>query len=100
MDCCTERSIYCDDSKSLVARSGLRILDETSRSMYLLGVQEWSATTGLPVRHPLFFEWTKDPIRHSEDMLTACGFDFVVRVTTCLFGSLVVSAMLHNLLQK
>lgn len=36
--------------------------------MYVLGVQEWSATTGLPVRHPLFFTWVRDPIVHAESL--------------------------------
>merc|ERR1719444_310665 len=99
MDCCTERSIYCDDSKSLVARSGLRILDSTSQSMYLLGVQEWSATTGLPVKHPLFFSWVKDPILHAENLNSACTVDFVTRLTCCLIISCVASVILHWLMR-
>merc|ERR1719444_56688 len=99
MDCCTERSIYCDDSKSLVARSGLRILDETSRSMYLLGVQEWSATTGLPVRHPLFFTWVIDPVSYPQELISTSDDVFWARLCYCFFVSLVFAFVLHIVLQ-
>uniref|UniRef100_A0A6V0G1Z0 Uncharacterized protein n=1 Tax=Zooxanthella nutricula TaxID=1333877 RepID=A0A6V0G1Z0_9DINO len=101
-DCCGADggTFDCADVNSLAARSGLRILDETSRSMYLLGVQEWSATTGLPVRHPLFFSWVKDPIMFEEGLAAQCSSDFVIRVTTCLFLSFILSYFLHAALQK
>lgn len=101
-DCCGPdgRNYRCGDVKSMIARSGLRILDSTSQSMYLLGVQEWSATTGLPVKHPLFFSWVKDPILHAENLKDACTIDFVTRLTYCLVASSIASVMLHTLLRK
>lgn len=70
INCCGEKgdSFTCSDAGSRMARSGARLLDDTARSMYLLAVQEWSATTGLPVRHPLFLHWVVDPIAHAEHL--------------------------------
>eukprot|EP00747_Dinoflagellata_sp_TGD_P162693 gnl/TRDRNA2_/TRDRNA2_180566_c0_seq1.p1 gnl/TRDRNA2_/TRDRNA2_180566_c0~~gnl/TRDRNA2_/TRDRNA2_180566_c0_seq1.p1 ORF type:complete len:339 (+),score=77.93 gnl/TRDRNA2_/TRDRNA2_180566_c0_seq1:68-1084(+) len=63
-DCCGDsgNDFTCTDVESALARSGNRLLDDNTRPMYLLAVQEWSASTGLPVRHPLFFSWVKDPL--------------------------------------
>lgn len=101
-DCCgtSGNTFDCGDVNAFTARSGLRILDDTSRSMYLLGVQEWSATTGLPVRHPLFFSWVKDPIMFAENLQDQCAADFITRITSCCFLTLVGSYFLHALLQK
>lgn len=101
-DCCgsSGNTFDCGDTNSLVARSGLRILDDSSRSMYLLGVQEWSATTGLPVRHPLFFRWTKDPILYEEILQKACTFTFAVRLVFCFVASLFGAFVVHSILQK
>mmetsp|Transcript_18169 Transcript_18169/g.51891 ORF Transcript_18169/g.51891 Transcript_18169/m.51891 type:complete len:310 (+) Transcript_18169:94-1023(+) len=101
-DCCGNdgRTFDCGDVDSFRARSGLRILDSMSRSMYLLGVQEWSATTGLPVRHPLFFSWAKDPIMYSDSLADGCMSKFLTCVVCCVFFCAVASYMLHSLLQK
>jgi len=101
-DCCgpSGNRFECGDVNSPVARSGMRILDDTSRSMFLLGVQEWSATTGLPVRHPLFFRWTSDPIRYTDGLKSACSTQFAIRLVICFFASLIAHLVMHTLLQK
>lgn len=63
-DCCGENgdTFSCGDAHSMVARSGMRVLDENYVSMYLLATQEWSASSGLPASNPLFFTWCADPL--------------------------------------
>merc|ERR1719473_1235451 len=43
------------------SRSGLRLLDSARRPMFKLAVDEWVAEYGVQAKHPLFFEWVKDP---------------------------------------
>jgi len=100
-DCCGKDggSFSCGQVQSTLARSGLRLLDDTSRSMYLLAVQEWSASTGIPVRHPLFFHWVKDPVLTIEAIYLDAWNDFWTRFAICLFTSLAVSVVVHGILQ-
>jgi len=102
VDCCGEEGneFHCADADSAYARSGMRALDENARSMYLLGVQEWSATTGLPVRHPLFFSWVIDPIAHPEGIIEDGHKLFLERVGYCFFTSFFAAYFIHILLQK
>lgn len=101
-DCCGRdgNTFNCGEVASRVARSGMRSLDDTARSMYLLAVQEWSATTGLPVRHPLFFNWVKDPLRYQSDIISNAWQDFWLHVTGYFVASLVFSFLLHAIMQK
>mmetsp|Transcript_83142 Transcript_83142/g.193129 ORF Transcript_83142/g.193129 Transcript_83142/m.193129 type:complete len:310 (-) Transcript_83142:91-1020(-) len=100
-DCCGRdgNSFTCGDVHSHLARSGVRLLDDTARSMYLLAVQEWSATTGLPVRHPVFFEWTRDPIMHQLSIIQEANQDFWYHVLGCFAVSLLVAFILHASMQ-
>jgi len=102
VDCCGPKGEHfeCGDTNSRIARSGLRELDTSSRPMYLLGVQEWSARTGLPVKHPLFFTWVKDPISHAEGVLTDSESAFIIRVGNCFFFSLIGAFAIHTFLQR
>eukprot|EP00405_Crypthecodinium_cohnii_P006493 CAMPEP_0194778874 /NCGR_PEP_ID=MMETSP0323_2-20130528/69438_1 /TAXON_ID=2866 ORGANISM="Crypthecodinium cohnii, Strain Seligo" /NCGR_SAMPLE_ID=MMETSP0323_2 /ASSEMBLY_ACC=CAM_ASM_000346 /LENGTH=171 /DNA_ID=CAMNT_0039716261 /DNA_START=119 /DNA_END=631 /DNA_ORIENTATION=- len=97
-NCCgiSGADFSCGDSLSGMAHSGLRSLDERSRSMYLLGVQEWSATNGIPVKHPLFFEWVKDPVSYIDELQVNGSIDFVYGTAMSFFLSLVASALSHN----
>merc|ERR1719401_332300 len=63
VDCCDAEgaSFHCGDSRQPTARAGLRVLDGNERAMYTLAVEQWSANTGKPVQHPLFFYWVEDP---------------------------------------
>ncbi|CAE7205045.1 SCN5A [Symbiodinium microadriaticum] len=67
-DCCgtTGTPFQCHDATSPFARSGLRIVEDNHKAMYQLAVQEWTATTGIPARNPLFFQWVVDPIAEEE----------------------------------
>lgn len=99
IDCCGD-TFYCDQSDSELARSGLRSLNEHHRAMYLLAVQEWSAATGLPVRHPVFFHWVKDPLSSMDNILSQATTDFTIWTLTCLGVSFVMSFFCHFILQK
>lgn len=88
-NCCGEsgNTFSCAEAGSNMARSGLRLLSDSDRSMYLLAVQQWSAKSGVPALHPLFFEWVSDPIvevqRH---MQTAWDIFFLALFTFVLFS--------------
>lgn len=101
-DCCGKdgNTFNCGDVNSRLSRSGLRLLDDTARSMYLLAVQEWSATTGLPVRHPVFFRWTQDPLIHLADVQSGAWQYFWLHTIGCLLVSFVMSFLLHAGMRK
>lgn len=100
-DCCGESgtAFQCGDMSSK-ARSGLRLLDDTSRAMYLLGVQEWSATTGIQVQHPVFFRWTKDPLAYREDLYSTGWSNFWFHITVCFIVAFTATFLLHSILRK
>jgi len=101
VDCCDGgKEFSCGDAHSRMARSGMRALDETNRAMYLLGVQEWSAMNGLPVHHPLFFTWVRDPIEVAKKLEKNCSRDYLARVITCFFAMLVAAYCCHAALKK
>lgn len=65
-DCCDPAGSNFKCASDVNARAGLRLLDEVERPFYLMAVQEWSAWTGLPVKHPLFFLWVQDPLEDAD----------------------------------
>lgn len=100
-DCCGESGAQfsCGDMNSK-ARSGLRLLDDTSRAMYLLGVQEWSATAGVRVDHPVFFRWTRDPLTYREETYNLGWSNFWFYVTICFVVSFIAAFMAHSALRR
>lgn len=100
-DCCGDSGAQftCGDMGSK-ARSGLRLLDDTSRAMYLLGVQEWSATAGVRVDHPLFFRWSRDPITYREETYNLGWSNFWFYVTICFVASFIATFMIHSVLRR
>lgn len=100
-DCCDRGGAFtCDDAGSEVARSGLRLLDDSSRAMYLLAVQEWSAGTGIPVRHPIFFRWVKDPIVAEENDYAAIWQEYTLFCVVFFFASAAASFTILHILMK
>lgn len=95
-NCCGEsgNKFECSAATSSVSRSGMRLLNDRDRSMYLLAVQEWAASAGLPVRHPLFFEWVKDPLKEVDDY-NSKGWDaFATNLLLCFLFSIIGSFLL------
>jgi len=63
-DCCGTAGtpFNCGDSLAYSVSAGLRLLADNERAMYQLAVQEWTATTGLVSKHPMFLIWVQDPL--------------------------------------
>lgn len=98
-DCCGDQGtkFRCGDTSK--ARSGLRLLDDTSRSMYLLGVQEWSATTGIQVEHPVFFRWTRDPLMYQEQLYNTGWSAFWYHSIICFISAFIGTFFLQSALK-
>mmetsp|Transcript_60745 Transcript_60745/g.131710 ORF Transcript_60745/g.131710 Transcript_60745/m.131710 type:complete len:318 (-) Transcript_60745:110-1063(-) len=101
-DCCgetgTDEPFTCGEAKSSLARSGLRLLNSNDRAMYLLATQEWSASTGLNVRHPVFFSWVKDPIQTLETDYNMAWRKFWMSFIFVFVGTLLLALIIHMLL--
>jgi len=99
-NCCDGADNFtCGDVKSPVARSGMRLLSDSQRPFYLLAVQEWSATYGLPVRHPLFFTWVSDPLTTEEKLELESEDVFETSVWIVTLAGFFVSFLLHMFMQ-
>mmetsp|Transcript_4844 Transcript_4844/g.5640 ORF Transcript_4844/g.5640 Transcript_4844/m.5640 type:complete len:95 (+) Transcript_4844:3-287(+) len=81
------------------ARSGLRVLDDTHIAMYQLAVQEWIATTGVPAKFPLFFEWSLDPLMLEDKLKSTASNSMLKFGLVYALASLFVSYALHMLLR-
>jgi len=104
-DCCGDNDIdqlefTCGHASSPIARSGLRLLDNKEREIYLLAVQQWAATVGLPVRHPIFFTWVKDPVDQLQAYKDQAYNKFCLWFIIFLFASFLGSFMVHLILQS
>lgn len=101
VDCCGDNGekFRCGDV-SPRARSGLRLLDDTARAMYLLAVQEWSATAGLAVDHPIFFRWTQDPLTYRQELQEQGGSVFWSQITVCFILTFIATFLVHILLRQ
>lgn len=67
-DCCARDApdFRCGDFKDGDARSGLRSMSGKDRPMYKLAVKQACAVFGIESKHPLFFEYIKDPLAKVE----------------------------------
>lgn len=90
----------CGQVNSNLARSGMRLLSDTQRPYYLLAVQEWSATFGLPVKHPLFFTWVKDPLMTEELLENESETNFWWYMWYFLLCAFIVSFLLHMFMHQ
>jgi len=90
----------CGQVTSNLARSGMRLLSDTQRPYYLLAVQEWSATFGLPVKHPLFFTWVKDPLVTEELLENESDTNFWWYTWYFLLCAFIVSFLLHMFMHQ
>jgi len=90
----------CGQVTSNLARSGMRLLSDTQRPYYLLAVQEWSATFGLPVKHPLFFTWVKDPLATEELLEVESDSNFWWYTWWFLLCATIVSFLLHMFMHQ
>jgi len=99
-NCCEGKVFKCGQFDNPLARAGMRLLSDNQRPFYVLAVQEWSATYGLPVKHPLFFEWVKDPIEYEEDLSSKAEGTRWRNTLLFALGAFIVSFLIHLALHK
>jgi len=65
VNCCEgPRKFHCgQDSNNWRARSALSNLDEDLRPFFRLAVQQAEAAYGIKADHPVFFNWSQDPLK-------------------------------------
>jgi len=63
-DCCSESSsdFRCGAYNNPLARSGIRVLNDVDRKFYRLAVEQTETLYGIMGTHPVFFEWSQDPL--------------------------------------
>lgn len=65
MNCCENpNTFHCgEDYNNFKARSALRLLDSRDEQrFYRLAVQQAEAAYGITAQHPVFYQWTQDPL--------------------------------------
>lgn len=85
-NCCTTswKNFSCGDVLVPQTHGALRSLSESARPYYRLAVQQAEAAFNISAPHPLFFEWTKDPVARVNQYRTASTADFVMGVVIYL----------------
>jgi len=103
VNCCdgnTAKNFTCGEVRNPLARSGMRLLNDNQRPFYLLAVQEWSATYGLPVKHPLFFTWVKDPLETESRFVDTADNEMLAQVGYFALAVFLVSFLLHLVMHR
>lgn len=64
VNCCDSNGygFACGDAKNGLARSGLRVLEADDRAFYDMATVMWTNRYNIPVKHPLFFKWSANPL--------------------------------------
>lgn len=63
-DCCSVSSsdFRCGAYNNPLARSAIRVLNDEDRKYYRLAVEQAETLYGVMATHPIFFEWSQDPL--------------------------------------
>lgn len=101
-NCCgpSGNDFRCGEMESQLSRTGMRLINDNTRPMYLLAVQEWSSSTGLPVRHPLFFTWVRDPISYVDSLQVQALEAFYSNLMLFALAAFLVAFTLGLFLQR
>lgn len=97
-NCCSGKgasNFTCGDIANPLSRSGMRLLSDNERPFYVLAVQEWSATYGLPSKHPLFFHWVKDPLATEGQDQKDAGDEFWSCLGFFVLGTFIISFLIQ-----
>lgn len=106
-DCCScegaslGSEFRCGAWSEPTALGGVRVLDAHDRDFYLLAAEDWSATYGKAIRHPLFFTWVKDPVEHWNSLYRTgaalVGFALATSCALTMVATLALNGVLNFL---
>jgi hypothetical protein len=95
-DCCNvgASDFFCGAWHAHGAHSAIRALDEESLKYYTLAVEQAKSLYGIAATHPIFLEWSSDPIREVNGWLNeafrrylfACACFFLCSLTTLVIA--------------
>jgi len=104
-DCCScdgaslGSEFRCGAWSEPTSLGGVRVLNAHDRDFYLLAAQDWSATYGKAIRHPLFFTWVKDPVEHWNNLYkfgaALVGFALVASCALTMAAGLALNGVLN-----
>lgn len=102
VDCCgpTGSEFNCGEVDSTVSRAGMRLLREDMQPFFVLAVQEWTATIGIPSRHPIFFTWVRDPLKYKDELLDSANWTFAEMALTHFMANIFLQVILAIALMK
>jgi hypothetical protein len=96
---CPNQDFQCGDWRNPLAAGGIRSTDYVSRPFFRLAVDEWSAQWLKVSAHPIFFEWTQDPVHVWRwlwyDSVHVCILAVCFIVPVVFFTSLVLERLLQ-----
>lgn len=97
-DCCDNGEFRCGEWNLPGVPGGMRLLNEQATAMYRLASQDWATTYSKTVMHPIFFEWTSDPISAYTGMLTR-GYK-ILALSLFLFpaATMIVAILLNGII--
>eukprot|EP00450_Noctiluca_scintillans_P003860 CAMPEP_0194500024 /NCGR_PEP_ID=MMETSP0253-20130528/16134_1 /TAXON_ID=2966 /ORGANISM="Noctiluca scintillans" /LENGTH=379 /DNA_ID=CAMNT_0039341835 /DNA_START=71 /DNA_END=1210 /DNA_ORIENTATION=+ len=94
---CPDAEFRCGDWNSPAAMGGLRVVDQDDREMYRLAAQDWAATYGRTLEHPIFFEWTANPAETIVELRSHGVNMCALALCTCIFGMVLLGFLLNGL---
>lgn len=95
VNCCDPNGFgfNCGDASNGLARSGLRVLEESDRAFYDMAVVMWSNRYNIPTKHPLFFKWTTNPLTEVLGMEFTANIKYQQQVMMQLIWNICVTSI-------
>lgn len=89
-DCCSVSSsdFRCGAYNNPLARSGMRMLGEEDRQFYRLAVEQAETLYGVMAAHPIFFEWSQDPLEVVNSWNTKAFTTYIICTLTAFVVAL------------
>jgi hypothetical protein len=103
-DCCSglPGDFHCGAYNNPKAYAGLRSLDDNGKGYFRMAVQEAEAAFNLTVRHPIFLQWTQDPVadvdKHLEQGYLAFQKEVAIFCVAELFVVVVASLVFNKVI--
>lgn len=105
--CCSGLSsdFHCGQFNNPNANGALRSINDGARPFYRLAVQQAEATFNIKAEHPIFFEWTQDPVGRAQGFWTdgiraffmGVVAYFVVQLFMVLCATMAFSKLVHGI---